>query len=193
MDEFRRTEIVVSFAKSVILASGSSARAVLRQVAGAFGAQVAVHVKDPGVDDTFAATRRVPAQRRRAGDAIASAGHIARLPHGWKGSARLASFSRNQSEWGMDITGLPGHTAGRLRSAYLRAVSGGSTARRAPEVILARVAPQGFFDLALVITRQVTLSWARRVAMDHSLVEWVAQAWTREIDQPSPRVSPEGR
>ena len=51
---------------------------------------------------------------------------------------------------------------------------------------MAFVAPQGFLDLALGFTRQVILSWAKRVAMDRSLVEWVAQAWTREIDQPSP-------
>ena len=168
-DELRRTGMVVSFTKSVILASGSSARAVLRQVVGAFGAQVAVHVKGFGVDDTLAATRRVLAQRRRVGDAIASAGRIARVPHGWKGRACLtASFSRNQSKWGMDITGLPGHAAGRLRSAYLRAVSGGNAARRAPEVILALVAPQRFLDPALGLTHQVILSWAKRVAMDHS-------------------------
>ena len=118
---------------------------------------------------------------------VAPAGRIARFPHGRKGRARFtASLSRNQSKWGTDITGLPGHAAGRLRSAYLRAVSGGNAARRAPEVILAFVAPQGFLDLALGFTRQVILSWAKRVAMDRSLVEWVAQAWTREIDQPSP-------
>ena len=54
-DETRRTGTVVSLTKSVILASRSSARAVLRQVADAFGAQVAVHVKDLGVDDTLTA------------------------------------------------------------------------------------------------------------------------------------------
>ena len=123
-NELRRTGVVISFTKSVILASGSSARAVLRQVAGAFGAQVAIHVKDLGVDDTLAATRRVPAQRKRVGDTVASAARVARFPHGWKGRARLtASLSGNQSKWGVDITGLPGHAAGRLRSAYLRGVS----------------------------------------------------------------------
>ena len=168
-DELRRTGMVVSLTNSVILASGSSAKAVHRQVAGAFGAQVAVHVKDLGVDDTHAATKRVPAQRKKMGDAIASAARIAKLPHGWKSRARLtASLSKNQSKWGMDITGLPGHAAGRLRSAYLRAVSGGNAARRAPEVILALVAPQRFLDPALGLTHQVILSWAKRVAMDHS-------------------------
>ena len=189
----RRTGMVVSLAKSVILASGSSARAVLRQVAGAFGAQVAIHIKDLGVDDTLAATRRIPAQRKRVGDAEASAARVARLPHGWKGRARLtASLSGNHSKWGVDITGLPGHAAGRLRSAYLRAVSGGKAARRAPENTLALVAPRGFLDPALGLTRQVILSWAKRVAMDHSLVEWVAQAWTREVEQPSPPGKPRG-
>ena len=188
-DEFFRTG--VSLTKFVILAPGSSARAVLRQVAGAFRAQEAVHIKDLGVDDTPVATRRVPAQRRRVGDAIASAGRIARFPHCWQGTARLmASLSRNQSKWGMDIAGLPGHAAGRFRSAYLRAISGGSAARRAPEVILALVAPQAFLDLALRPTRQVILSWAKRVAMDHALVELVAQAWTREVDQLSPPGKP---
>ena len=114
-------------------------------------------------------------------------------PHGWKGKARLtASLSRNQSKWGMDITGLPGHAAGRLRNAYLRAVSGGNAARRAPEVILALVAPQGFLDPARGLTRQVIPSWAKRVAMDHPLVEWVAQAWTKEVEQPSPPGKPRG-
>ena len=126
-------------------------------------------------------------------DAVASAARIAKFPHDWKGRARLtASLSGNQSKWGVDITGLPGHAAGRLRSAYLRAVSGGKAARRAPEVTLALVAPWGFLDLALGFARQVIFSWAKRVAMDHSLVEWVAQAWTREVEQPSPRVSPGG-
>ena len=92
----------------------------------------------------------------------------------------------------MDITGLPGHAAARLRSAYLRAVSGGNAARRAPEVILALVAQQGFLDPAPGLARQVTLSWAKRVAMDHSLVEWVAQAWTREVEQPSLPGKPRG-
>ena len=144
-DELRRTGMVVSLTKSVILASGSSAKAVLRQVADAFGAQVAVHVKDLGVDDTLMAVRRVPAQRKRVGDALASAGRIARLPHRWKGRAHLtASLSKNQSKWGMDVPGLPSHVAGRPRGAYVRAVSGGRAARRAPEVILAVVAPEGF-------------------------------------------------
>ena len=47
-DELRSTGMVVSLTKSVILASGRGARAVLRQVADAFGAQVAVHVNDLG-------------------------------------------------------------------------------------------------------------------------------------------------
>ena len=158
-----------------------------------FWAQVAVHVKDLGVDDTLAATRRVPAQRKRIGDAVASAGRIARLPHGWKGRIRLtASLSKNQSKWGMEVSGLPGHAAGRLRSAYVRAVSGGKAARRAPEVILAMVAPRAFLDPALDLTRQVILSWAKRVAVDPPLLEWVAQAWSREVDQPSPPGKPRG-
>ena len=110
-----------------------------------------------------------------------------------EGRTRLtASLSGNQRKWGVDIIGLPGHAAGRLRSAYLRVVSGGKAARRAPEVTLALVAPRGFLDLALGFTRQVILSWAKRVAMDRSLVEWVAQAWTREVDQPSPPGKPRG-
>ena len=64
-DEFCLTGMVVSLTKSVILASGSSARAALRQVADAFRAQVAVHVKDFGVDGIFTAVRRVPAKRKR--------------------------------------------------------------------------------------------------------------------------------
>ena len=79
-DELRRTGVVVSLTKSVIQASGSPARAVLRQVAGAFGAQVAVHIENLGVDDTLAAARRVSAQRKRVGNAIASAVRIARPP-----------------------------------------------------------------------------------------------------------------
>ena len=51
---------------------------------------------------------------------------------------------------------------------------------------MALVAPEAFLDLALSLTRQVIPSWAKRVAMDNSLVEWVAQAWTREMDQPPP-------
>ena len=99
-DELRRTGMVVSLTKSVILASGSSARAVLRQVAGAFGDQVAIHVvKDLGFDDTLTAVRKVPAQRKRVGDALASAGRVARLPHGWKHRAHLTAFvSKNQSK-----------------------------------------------------------------------------------------------
>ena len=120
-DGFRRSGMVVSLTKSVILASGGSARAVLRQVAGAFGAQEAIRVKDLGVDDTLAATRRTPAQRKRVRDAVDSAARIARLPHGWRGRARLtASLSGSQSKWGAEIIGLPGHAAGRLRSAYLK-------------------------------------------------------------------------
>ena len=128
------------------------------------------------MDDTLAATRKTPAQRKRVRDAVASAARIARLPHGWKGRARFtASLSGNQSKWGVDVAGLPGHAAVRLRSAYLKAVSGGKAARRAPEVTLALVAPGGFLDPALSHTRQVILGWAKRVAMDHSLVERVAQ------------------
>ena len=139
-DEPRRTGMVVCCTKSVILASKNSAKAVLRQVAGAFGAQVAIHVKDLGVDDTLAATRGVPAQRKRVGDALASAGPIAKPPHGWKGRARLtASLSRNQS------VGDGNYWAPRPRGGppqeCLRAVSGGSAARRAPEVIVALIAP----------------------------------------------------
>ena len=187
----RRPGMVVSLTKSVISVSGGSARAVLRQVAGAFGAQVAIHVKDLGVDDTLAATKKTPAQRKRVRDAAASAARIARLPHGCRGRARLtASLSGNQSKWGVDVTGLPGHAAGRLRSAYLKAVSGGRAARRAPEVTLAVVAPGSFLDPALSHTHQVILSWAKRVAMDDSLVEWVAQAWSREVEQPSPPGKP---
>ena len=186
-DGLRRSGMVVSLTKSVILASGGSARAVLRQVAGAFGAQVTMHVKDLGVDDTLAATRKTPAQRKRVRDAVASAARAARVPHGWKGRARFTvPLSGSQSKWGAEIIGLPGHAAGRLRSAYFRAVSGGNAARRAPEVTLALVAPGGFLDPALNHARQVIFGWAKRVAMDHSLVEWVAQAWTREVDQHSP-------
>ena len=185
--------MIVSLTKSVILASSSGARAVPRQVADAFGAQVAIHIKDLGVDDTLAATRRVPAQRKRVGDAVASAGRIARLPHGWKGRSRLtASLSKNQSKWGMEVSGLPGHAAGRPRSAYVRAVSGGNAARRAPEVILAMVAPRAFLDPDLGFTRQAILRWAKRVAMDPPLLEWVAQVWSREVDQPSPARKPRG-
>ena len=63
-------------------------------------------------------------------------------------------------------------------SAYVRAASGGRSARRAPEVILALVAPRAFLDPALDLTRQTTLGWAKRVAVDPHLLEWVAQAWT---------------
>ena len=98
---------------------------------------------------------------------MASAGRIARLPHGWKGRAHLtASLSKSQPKLGMDVTGFPGHVAGRFRGAYVRAVSGGRAARRAAEVILALVAPRAFFDLALGFTRQVILSWAKRVMLD---------------------------
>ena len=76
--------------------------------------------------------------------------------------------------------------------AYLRAVSGGNAARRAPEVVLALVAPRAFLDPALGFTRQVILSWAKRVAMDPTLVEWVTQAWAREVDQPSLPGKPRG-
>ena len=78
------------------------------------------------------------------------------------------------------------------KERYLRADSGGKAASKAPEVTLALVAPQSFLDPALSLTRQVILSWAKRVAMDHSLVEWAAQAWTREVDQPSPPSKPRG-
>ena len=186
-DCLRRPRMVVSLTKSVILASGGSARAVLRQVAGAFGAQVAIHVKDIGVDDTLAASRGTPAQRKRVRDAVDSAARVARLPHGWRGRARFtASLSGGQSKWGAEIIGLPGHAAGKLRSAYFRAVSGGNAVRRAPEVTLALAAPGGFLDPALNHTRQVILAWAKRVDIDHSLVEWVAQAWNRGVDQPPP-------
>ena len=192
-DQLQRTGMIVSLTKSIILASGSSARATLRQVAEAFGAKVVIHVKDLGVDDTLGALRRIPAQRKRVDDGVASAGRIARLPHGWRARTHLASsLSKNQSKWGMDISGLPGHAAARLRSAYVRAVSGGNAARRAPEVSLALVAPGAFLDPALGLTRQVILSWARRIAEDPSLVGWVAQAWTREVDQPSPTGKPRG-
>ena len=142
------------------------------------------------MDDTLTASRRTPAQRKRVRDAVDSAVRNARLPHGWKGRARLtASLSGSQSKWGAEIIGLPGHAAGRLRSAYLRAVSGGNAARRAPEVTPALVAPGGFLDPAFNHTRQVILGWAKRVAMDHSWVERVAQAWASEVDQPSPPVN----
>ena len=54
------------------------------------------------------------------------------------------------------------------------------------------MSPQGFLDPALGLTRQVILSWAKRVAMDNSLQEWVAHAWTREIEQPSLPGKPRG-
>lgn len=54
-DELRRTSMVVSLTKPITLASGSSTRAAFRQVADAFGAEVAVHFKDLGVDDTLTA------------------------------------------------------------------------------------------------------------------------------------------
>ena len=92
----------------------------------------------------------------------------------------------------MDITGLPGHAAGKLRSAFVRAVAGGDAARRAPEVILALVAPHAYLDPALGLTRQVILSWAKRLALDPGLAGWVAQAWNREVDQPSPPGKPRG-
>ena len=63
--------------------------------------------------------------------------------------------------------------------------------REVPEVILAMVAPRAL-DPALDLTRQVILSWAKRVAMDPPLLEWVAQAWSREVDQPSPPGKPRG-
>ena len=59
-------------------------------------------------------------------------------------------------------------------------------------MILALVAPHAFLDPALGLTRQVILSWAKRVALDPSLVEWATQAWTRELDQPSPPGKPRG-
>ena len=176
--------MVLSPTKSVILAPGGSARAVLRQVAGAFGAQVTAHVKDLGVDDTLAATRRTPAQRKRVRDAVASAASVARA-----GRAGPASPLPCPGARGAEIIGLPGNAAGRLRSAYLRAVLGGNAARRAPEVTLALVAPGSFLDPALNHTRQVILGWAKRVAMDQFVVECVAQAWTREVDQLSPPVN----
>ena len=72
------------------------------------------------------------------------------------------------------------------------AVSGGKAARRAPEVILAMVSPRAFLDPALDLTRQVIPSWAKRVAVDPPLLEWVAQAWNREVDQTSPPGKPRG-
>ena len=104
----------------------------------------------------------------------------------------MASLSKNPSKWGKDFSRLPGHVAGRLKGAYVRDVSGGRAARRAPEVILALIAPKAFLDPALGLTRQVFLSWAKRVALDPPLVEWVAQAWAREIDHPSPPGKPKG-
>ena len=80
------------------------------------------------------------------------------------------------------------YVAGRLRGAYVRAVSGGKAARRAQDVILALVAPRASLDPALRPARQVILSWAKRVALELPLVEWIAQAWAREVDHPSPPV-----
>ena len=82
-DGLRRSAMVVSLAKSVILAPGGSARAVLRQVVGAFGVQVSSGHSRKGSRrgrNTLAATRGTPAQKKRVRDAVASAARIARLP-----------------------------------------------------------------------------------------------------------------
>ena len=52
------------------------------------------------MDDTLAATRRVPAQRKRIGDAVASAGRIARPPHGWKGKTCLTASQVGDGSFG---------------------------------------------------------------------------------------------
>ena len=57
---------------------------------------------------------------------------------------------------------------------------------------MALVAPRAFRDLALGFTRHVIFSWAKRVALDSPLVEWVAQAWAKEVDHPSPPGKPRG-
>ena len=51
---------------------------------------------------------------------------------------------------------------GRLCQGRLR----GKRRQKGPEVILALVAPRAFLDPALGLTRQVILSWAKRVALD---------------------------
>ena len=87
----------------------------------------------------------------------------------------------------MDVTGLPGHAAARLRAAFVRAASGGRAARRAPEVILALIAPRTFLDPALGLARHVITGWAKRLALDPPLAQWVRPAWDRELASPSPK------
>ena len=107
-------------------------------------------------------------------------------------TSRPSSPRTNPNEEWTLLGSLPGHVAGRLRGAYVRAVSGGRAARRGTDVILALVALRACLDPALGFTRQVIVSWAKRMALDPPLVKWVAQAWAKELEHPSPPGKPKG-
>ena len=161
----------------MLLASGAEDRQALRKQAGELEGMVARAVKDLGVDTTLGAGTVRHTQTGRISKAVEACKRIARLPNGWGTRIIMArSLAEAQHAWGGDVTGYTGQALARLRHWMAHAVTGGATARRAPEVVLAAVAPQGMLDPEFSFLSRVILGWGARVSHDPGLATLVMPA-----------------
>ena len=104
-------------------------------------------VRDLGADCTLGGPRRTKQQRERNTNTAESARRVAQLPTGWSGRATVtAGLCRAQHTWAENITGLSGNAIRTLRHWTVYALTKGSKARKAAEVIFAVISPTTFLD-----------------------------------------------
>jgi hypothetical protein len=124
--ELEAKKFKVSRTKTVLLASGPSARAHLKEQASPdLDHMIARHVKDLGVDSTLGGARNLTVQKQRVQAASDSAERVAWLPLGWRPRVTIAAgLVRAQMAWGADIVGMGGKAIKALRHRLVKAVTG---------------------------------------------------------------------
>eukprot|EP00972_Heterocapsa_arctica_P021255 3128967-Heterocapsa_arctica.AAC.1 len=177
-----------------MLASNGTAKKLLREAAGPdLRNMISLEVKDLGVDSTLGPLRRVTTQRKRLGLIAGTARRIAQVPLGWRGRLTLCtSLLTYVAQWGSDITGIPVKLIQNLRSWSMYAITGGTTARRAPEATFALVAPRSWLDPDLYLIANVIGGWIKKVVQKPDLIDEVPPAWEKEVKHPSPPGRPLG-
>eukprot|EP00972_Heterocapsa_arctica_P099837 14727402-Heterocapsa_arctica.AAC.1 len=148
---------------------------------------IALEVKDLGADATLGPLRRITVQRKRFGKIESTAKRVAQVPCGWTGRLCLTtSLLKAAAQWGYDITGISAKATSVMRHWLMHAITGGSTARRAPEVVFALVSPTSWVDPELHLTNIVIGGGIKKAAQQPLLRTDIQPAWDKEINDPAP-------
>eukprot|EP00972_Heterocapsa_arctica_P112746 16433550-Heterocapsa_arctica.AAC.4 len=156
----------VSREKTVLLASTATGRTALRQAAGEdVWRMVALEVKDLGVDTTMGPLRRIITQSKNVNTVASTARRMAQVPNGWEGRLTLCtSLLTSAIQWVSNIIGISVKSIAIIRHWTMFAITGGDSARRAPEAVFALVSPNSWLDPDTHLTNTIVEGWLNKAA-----------------------------